>query len=172
MQASFPKYESKMNQAIAQIDNLKSLHKARLQAIELRCKIKGLEQASMKSKKIAHLNIKAKNIKMVLKILAEVPRIKKMSLTELKSINMEAMRNKPTLRSLHCLKGLSTFVDRAVSAQLSSVLEKLKECLVVRFNETEYENALKDFIIAQHETIKYEVLFVKIIENKIMHSDT
>jgi hypothetical protein len=49
----------------------------------------------------------------------EIPNIKKMSLTQLKGINIDNIRNRSMLRSLKCLQGLENFIEGAVAAQFT-----------------------------------------------------
>lgn len=101
--------------------------------MELQVKLKRLEEANRKSKRITQLNIRLKNIKSTLKILTGLPNIHKMSLIELKSINTSAFNSREAIGKLTCLQGIESFIDRIVSSQLAKVLVTLETCLTLKF---------------------------------------
>jgi hypothetical protein len=125
MRDNFHRYENKLEYVIGELDNIQNFEKLMGKSGLGRERIRKLQEATEKSKRIAQLHIKKENIKMVQKSLLEIPNIKKMNLIQLKAIYTEGFKNRLVLKNLHCLFGIDNYIKNEVTKHLTEVLRIL-----------------------------------------------
>jgi hypothetical protein len=101
----------------------------------------------------------------------EVPDLKKMTLKQLKAISTESLTRRGLLGQLHCVRGLKNFIEKAVAEQMTKMLGILERCVIGQFEDELYENALRNFILAQEKAVGYENLLVQLVGKEIRKAE-
>ena len=165
-------YLSTIRTSISGIESISlRLKGASEQSSELRKSMAILKIISTRTKKITVLNIKSKNLKNTLKVLEDVPKLRKMSVFELKQINMSSVANlKQNHSNLLCIQHLERYVETKSTEMFGDCIAAISECLL-NYNEEVYESVLKSMILVmgqnqglEHTGVNYQKLLSQLLE--------
>lgn len=102
----------------------------------------------------------------------QIPNVKKMSLFELRNIDLTKVEQfRDSIRRLYkmgqegelrCVEHLEGYVDRVAGEQLRRVIERVTACLVGKFDAGVYETAMRDFVVGK-SSVEYQKLLVRLI---------
>lgn len=167
---------------MGQLQELKQFYCGRKKAQEARGAMERLKLGLDRARKITRLNIHANNIKSTIKLLEKIPSIKKMTLRELKAIDLQALADtnrhlalkptspktnslKPTSPQLAlktssrllCIDHLCNYINKVNNQEFVFIIDKIKLALE-HFEEASYEELVRTFLVINPSTSLQKIL--------------